>query len=376
MSIKLVAAHALAIVVLTSSMFCQTYTSVSYSYAPIQFPGAPLTVANGINNHNVIVGSFFDSNYSVHGFVYRQGTYTRIDYPGSTETEVLGVNDDGDLVGTYQVPGPLNFHGFLWQDGRFLSIDAPEAQFGTKVFGINRARTMVGSFDDSQGFIFKEGVFTVFNAPQLPGEQSMTQLNGINNLGWISGQVFSAGTWRGFWLKGDDIDFLERPGSSDNQVTGMNARGDIVGCHDATLGFAAFQVENREGREANETFPQQQKLASCASGINNQRVVVGNYFKVNNPAAFVGVPQLTLNAVGPQDHSVVRTPVELSASASGLNPIKEIQVWVNSVKVAYSKESKLNKKVALPTGANQRVVLQAIDSKGSTTRIVLMLTVD
>src|SRR5690349_1156607 len=76
----------------------QRYTSVAYEYAKLTFPAATLTIANGINNNNVIVGSFFDATSSVHGFIYNNGTYTQIDYPGSTETEVLGINDSGDIV--------------------------------------------------------------------------------------------------------------------------------------------------------------------------------------------------------------------------------------------------------------------------------------
>jgi len=360
--------------VLISSLMGQTYTSVAYKYANIKFPGAALTIANGINNNNVIVGSFFDANSSVHGFVYRKGKYIQVDYPGSTETEILGVNDNGAMVGTYQVPGPLNFHGFLLRDGSFTSIDAPQAQFGTKIFGINKAGTMVGSLDDTHGFILRESSFTIFDAPGLAGQLPTTQLNGISNLGWISGQVLS-GSWRGFWFKGSDFDFLERQGASDNQVAGMNGRGDIVGCHDAMSGFVSFHAESGEVHEQGEAFPRQQSLASCASGINYARVIVGNYFRINQPAAFIAVPQLTLNVAGPRDHSVVSTPVSFSAAASGLSSIQEIQVWVNSVKVRFVRGAIFNTKVALPIGANERVVLQAIDSKGTKTKVVLTLTV-
>jgi len=353
----------------------QTYTSVAYKYANIKFPGALLTIANGINNGDVIVGSFFDSNSFVHGFIYRKGKYVQVDYPGSTETEILGINDNGALVGTYQVPGPLNFHGFLWRNGSFTNIDAPQAQFGTRVFGINKAGIMVGSLDDTHGFIFKDDSFTIFDAPSPSGAQASTQLNGISNLGWVSGQVLSGGNWRGFWFKAGDLDFLEKQGATDNQVTGMNGRGDIVGCHDATSGFVSFHVETGEAHESGETFPRQQNLASCPSGINYARVVVGNYFRINQPAAFLAVPQLTLNVAGPRDHSLVSTPVQLLASASGINPIQEIQVWVNSRKVFFTKGPILNAKVALPTSANERVVLQAVDSKGTKAKVVLVLTV-
>jgi hypothetical protein len=192
--------------------------------------------------------------------------------PGSTETEVLGINDNGDMVGVYPVFGPLNFHGFLWHDGHFTTIDAPQAQVGTKIFGANIDGTMVGSFDDSQSFMLKDGRFQTFNAPQKDGDLFQTQLNGRNNQGWIVGQVLFGAQWRGFWFKGDDFDFLEPPGAADNEVTGINGRADIVGCHDAASGFVSFRVEAFEGNEKTQHFPARQKLASCPSGINYSRV--------------------------------------------------------------------------------------------------------
>ena len=361
--------------VLIPSVAAQRYTSVAYAYGKITFPGATLTIANGINNNNVVVGSFFDASSSVHGFIYRNGKYTQIDYPGSTETEVLGINDYGDIVGVYQVLGPLNFHGFLRHSGEFTTIDAPQAEFGTKVFGINANMVMVGTLDDSQGFMFKDGSFTLLNAPQLPGESPQTQLNGISNLGWISGQVFTGGTWRGFWLKDQDIDFLEPPGVVDSEVTGMNGHGDVVGCHDAASGFVSFAVEAAEPNERNEMFPAQQTLASCASGINYARVIVGNYFTVNQPSAFLAVPELTLTVTGPANHAVVADPVQFTALASGVNQIKEIQVWSNFKQVAHFKGRSFSSAVMLPRGSNERIVIQAVDLSGRATKLIFTLTV-
>src|SRR5439155_8271843 len=92
--------------------FAQTSTSVSFKYAKIAYPGATFTMVNGINNSNVVVGSYFDSADNVHGFLYRQGKFSAVNFPAATATEVQGINDLGDIVGTYQLPGPLNFHGF------------------------------------------------------------------------------------------------------------------------------------------------------------------------------------------------------------------------------------------------------------------------
>src|SRR5262249_16331253 len=147
----------LAITCLTlfANGLAQIYTAVKFQYATVAYPGAVSTTANGINNSNVIVGSYFDRNFLVHGFVYHNGKYFRVDFLGSTETEALGISDTGEIVGVYQMSGRLNFHGFLWRDNRFRTLDDPAARFGTRAFGISKNGTVVGTIDDSQGFIFR-----------------------------------------------------------------------------------------------------------------------------------------------------------------------------------------------------------------------------
>lgn len=353
----------------------QTATSVTFNYARIQYPGAILTLVNGINNSNVVVGSYFDSADVAHGFVYRQGKFSAVNFPGASATEVLGINDFGDIVGVYQLPGPLNFHGFLRHNGVLSSIDDPNATFGTMAFGINKAGEVVGSYDNADGFVLENGKYRTLNAPQLRGESPNTQLNGVNNLGWIAGQVFTGGIWRGFWIVGGDFDFLEPAGAIDSQVTGINGRGDIVGCHDAQSGFVSFAVENGEGPEASEQFPVQTSLASCASAINYARVVVGNYFTVQKPYGFLAVPALTVNVTSPKNNSSFPNPVRISATAMGNNPISQIQVWVNSKQVFHVTGSTLNTTRSLPVGTNERLVIQAVDSKGISTKVVETISV-
>jgi hypothetical protein len=213
---------AAASMLLSTAVHSQTYTAVSYDYATIAYPCAVSTSANGINNSNVVVGSYLDSSFTVHGF-FRDGHYSKVDVPGSTETEIRGINDKGDIIGVYQIAGPLNFQGFLRYHDQFTTIDDPQATFGTTAFAINDKMEIVGSFDDSQGSTLKDGTFKNYKPPQQAGGLSQIQLNGINNLGWIAGQVLSGGNWRGFWMVGDDQDFLEPPNAGDNQVTGIMA---------------------------------------------------------------------------------------------------------------------------------------------------------
>ena len=353
----------------------QVRTAIAYKYANLIYPGALLTLPNAINNANTIVGSYFDASSNEHGFIFHAGKFTRVDFPGATSTEATGLNDIGDIVGIYQVPGPLNLHGFVRHNGVFTTLDDPAATFATRPLGINIQGTIVGNYDDAHGFIYEHGTYRTYDAPQMPGETPNTQLNSINNLGWIAGQVFTTGIWRGFWMKGDDLDFLEPAGANDSQVLAVNGHGDVVGCHDANSGFISFGAERSGEAENAEVFPPQQQLASCATGVNYARAVVGIYFTVSRPYGFVGVPAMRLTVIGPVDHSSQRNPVRITATASGSNPISQIQVWLNRKQVFRIKEATLNRSVNLPLGSNQRLVIQAVDSHGSTAKLVENVTI-
>jgi probable HAF family extracellular repeat protein len=81
---------------------------------PLVVPGAfGFTLASGINDAGVIVGSFTDPEIAhYHGFVLDDGMYTTLDVPGSTDTYVKGINNLGEIVGYYRDANG-NQHGFL-----------------------------------------------------------------------------------------------------------------------------------------------------------------------------------------------------------------------------------------------------------------------
>ncbi|MBV9937429.1 MAG: VPLPA-CTERM sorting domain-containing protein [Acidobacteriaceae bacterium] len=85
--------------------------SVGFLYAngtftKIAFPGASSTTPTGINNLGEIVGEYVDSTSSQHGFVYLNGAFNTFDLPGSLATMPLGINDSGEIVGTF-TPTPI-----------------------------------------------------------------------------------------------------------------------------------------------------------------------------------------------------------------------------------------------------------------------------
>jgi hypothetical protein len=84
---------------------------------------------------------------------------------------------------------------------------------------------------------------------------------------------------------------------------------------------------------------------------------------------------LTLKVTSPLNDSTVTNPVHIAATASGPNPISQIQVWVNYKEVFQVTGGTLNANVTLPVGSDERFVVQAVDSKGNIAKVVYSITV-
>src|SRR6202171_140520 len=106
---------------LPSTLLAQTFT-----YAPINLPGAVATEARGINSSGEVVGFYYTTNSCteptgevqfpnciVQGFKMVNGTITKLMVPNSISTAIMGVNDYGDLVGFTRLKDG-SAHAFLW----------------------------------------------------------------------------------------------------------------------------------------------------------------------------------------------------------------------------------------------------------------------
>lgn len=154
----------------------------------------------GINKWGSIVGAYLvwiNGNIDTGSFKLQNGKFIHIKYPGSNSTDALSINDNGAIVGRYSntpLDNPaVHYHGFIFQNGQYKSIDDPQgtAQYGTQLNDINVAGVMVGNWisEDSEGqdvphaFIYKNGIFEHIH---YPGALS-TSASGINKYGTVVG---------------------------------------------------------------------------------------------------------------------------------------------------------------------------------------------
>jgi hypothetical protein len=287
-----------------------------------------------------------------------------------------GVNDGGVIVGTYILSSNAS-HGFKLQSGTFTAIDFPGAVGSSGAVGINNSGTIVGNYGNSQGYVLSNGAFKTLDAPQLnSGEPIDTEITGISNLGWITGRVFTGDFWRGFWYVNGEFDFVQQPFALDNIVSASNGHGDIVGGTGAGC-FIAFSVESNEGSESSEGLPTLHTVnvpqgGDCPTSINYNRVIVGPSY-LGTPATSASA--LTVKVSSPTNNSSDSNPVHIAATATGPNPISQIQIWLNYKEVFHVSGGSINTNVTLPVGNNERFVVQAVDSTGATAKVVETITV-
>ena len=111
---------------------------------PLDYPGGVSADAAGLNDSNVVVGTWRDSASVHHGFQWDAGTYTAIDVPGATNTFASAINSQNTIAG-YSTDSAGSYHGFVLSNGNYTTVDMPGAR-STIVFGINNAGMLVGQY--------------------------------------------------------------------------------------------------------------------------------------------------------------------------------------------------------------------------------------
>jgi hypothetical protein len=117
------------------------------------FPGASSTFPTSINDHGMIVGSYFvgsgGGQLPQNGFIYSQGNWATLNYPSSLFTDLVGVSNNGVIVGNATDFGLA----FRYEKGQFKTIVGPNG-VGVTVTGISpRFGLIVGTAGPKGGFV-------------------------------------------------------------------------------------------------------------------------------------------------------------------------------------------------------------------------------
>jgi uncharacterized membrane protein len=250
-------------------------------YTSIDFPGAVLTNAQGINAGGEIVGSYNDSGTpsKTHGYVLSGGQFRSIDFPGARVTNARGIGPSGDIVGSYQTQtetGAVPNHGFLLSNrGEFSKIDYP-GHINTIAQRILPDGTILGCYHDNDTMESMHGMMltrTGFEA--IPEEMSMHNGATPNRrliVGLFTDMMDNRG--KAYFVNRGRFQPFEVPGATFTAAWDLNPAGVAVGNYrDAKGRFHGFQFDGTTFRDVD--FPG--ASATRVFGINAGGDMVGTY---------------------------------------------------------------------------------------------------
>lgn len=248
------------------------------TYTQIDYPGANMTEATGINNAGDITGLYEDSAGG-HGFLLSKGVYTTIDYPGAQYSYLYGINDNGQIVGLAE---PL---GFVYDINTqtFTAISYPGAT-STYPLAINNAGTIAGYFQQQKGnHLLTAGFELAGSAYTLVGplNANATYPWGISASGELVGYAYLAPTasYVDFTFAQSKFRQITIPHATFPLVYGTNPEGSaVVGSYEPFTGVTGFIFRGNTLLPL--SFPG--SITTEAYGINDARAVVGDFIDQNN----------------------------------------------------------------------------------------------
>jgi probable HAF family extracellular repeat protein len=116
----------------------------------ISYPGAQITGLLAINDRDMMVGSYYDTQFIQYGIIYKNRKFDVVTYPGASGTLLTGVNDSGQVVGVGEFPNERSNHSFIYQGGKFRQISISNA-VSIAVGGINNAGDISGWYQTGTG---------------------------------------------------------------------------------------------------------------------------------------------------------------------------------------------------------------------------------
>lgn len=217
---------------------------------PLDTATPGFTAAYSIDGTGTIVGQFYDAAATTYsGFFYTNGTFTTYNLPNQpqyTSTSVIGINSKHGFCGFIFPPPYTATSSFVSSDSGVISTFAVNGSTDSECTAMNDAGTTVGLYSDSagvyHGFIRNaEGGIAVIDvpgastvpaaAPCSAGLVAGTVINGINDLGEISGHFWDTSNNEHGFLRNSNGTFtqIDVPGAYQTAGGGLSDEDVMVG---------------------------------------------------------------------------------------------------------------------------------------------------
>jgi hypothetical protein len=271
-----------------------------YTYASIDYPGAGVTQAWGVNNQGQVVGDYGDSQAAIydeppgehrlHGFLLDRGTFSNIDVSDTVGTHPQAISESGSVAGftgDYDQRCCAHTHigGYLQhRDGTVESIENK----GLNMFvqDTNDRGDVVGFSHGGNGtgpgFIWNDGVITEV----APAGAVSTYLAATDEPQIVIGGASPGGAFR---YRNGTFSPLVFPSSMHNvSVSGTNNQGDFVGAYTDDLGQRGGYLLLANGQLTKINVPG--KDGTVPMDVSDNRQIVGEYYKAGVTHGFIATP--------------------------------------------------------------------------------------
>lgn len=247
--------------------------------------GATSTSAFGINDNNIIAGSYTDSAGIQHGFYGPPdgSDYTTFDFAGdgNSGTQPRGILNDGTINGIGLGGGFVYGEEFVrLPDGTFKTVHKKKLNFDGVLQGGNDSGMSAGDYIDSDGarvgYLEKGGKYKSAVTLKIKGITS-TDPRQINNHGVVGGSyIDSTGIQHGFILDGKKLTSFDYPGAVGvTAPEGINDKGQVTGLWQDSGGIRHGFLYNSTTSDFSEIGPDDGS-AHEAWGINNAGMISGD----------------------------------------------------------------------------------------------------
>jgi probable HAF family extracellular repeat protein len=241
----------------------------------------------GINDDNIVAGSYTDSGGIQHGFYGPPdgSNYTTFDINGVTGTQPRAIRNDLSITGLALASG-FTFGEEFYRNpttGKIKILKTPDGTIQDGVAqGGNDAGVYVGDYLDTDGitrlgFEGKAGKFkSNFTLPLK--HLTSTNPRQINNNGVVAGgYIGSDGIQHGFVLDGKKLTSFDVPGAVGvTTAEGINDAGQVVGLYtDSAANRHAFEYTVSTGKFIS-IDPGDGAISQEAWGINQKGLIVGD----------------------------------------------------------------------------------------------------
>jgi hypothetical protein len=256
------------------------------------------TLVYGINNNNIVVGGYYDSQNVEHGFFGTlDGSYTTFDvmsgtYPG---TEVRGINENGDIVGDVNLSQNDATQYFPFQrlaDGTTKLIKKDGGSIGGLIGEINGKGVFTGEYFGQDGFRGYTGKqFKYKSDVTVDTDFDRVIARGINDKGDVVGYTGLGPTNTGFWIHegATNVIAYPDPNATSTYLQSINNKGLITGYWtNGGGGSFGFSLDTKKDKYKSIIGPG--GGATQVFGVNDSGLAATLVFTGNGPVSYIYCP--------------------------------------------------------------------------------------